>query len=42
MAGASGSPTPAQCERTRFSCKASTCSRLIDRLASLPKPVFTP
>ena len=38
----SASPTPQQCDSTRFLCNVATSSGAIFRLASLPKPVFTP
>lgn len=41
-AGASGSPTPTECERIRLSCSVARSAALMRWLASLPKPVFTP
>ena len=41
--GGSGSPTPTQCERIRFSCSvAELAGARCAWLASLPKPVLTP
>ena len=38
-ASESGSPTPAQCERTRFTCSSRICSGAMRTSLSLPTPV---
>ena len=42
ISGASGAPTPQQCDRIRFRCSVSTSSAAILTLASFPKPVLMP
>ncbi len=37
-----GGPTPAQCERSRFSCSERVSSGAINWSLSLPNPVVTP
>ena len=40
--GASGAPTPQQCDRIRLRCRVSTSAAAILTLASFPKPVLMP
>ena len=42
ISGASGAPTPQQCDRIKLRCSVSTSSAAILTLASFPKPVLMP
>ena len=42
MRAGSGGPTPLACERIRLRCSRAVSAGAMRRLASLPKPVFTP
>ena len=42
MFGGKGSPTPTQCDNTRFSCSCAKSSLAMATLFNLPKPVVKP